>query len=224
MSKLLSDIIFNSGENDNSDEDIKLSVLQEQIDLISDPKVKSFVKSALLKATPFWQSSSSMISPFPHPPDELSDDGMILHTKRVVRIVFLLINGYDIPAFERDILLAAAILHDVTKAIWGDEEKTMVVHDSLHPYTADSFIEWCLNEDLKLSDSSQYHTLDLDTDSIQNILRLIRCSHGPWSPIPETIPISMSEKILHTADLIAANLHSIIDGENIKEERWNLQI
>lgn len=220
MNKSLSDIILNSGDNDAKNEDDQLEPLSDEIDLIIDPKIKSFVKSVLLRASPFWASASSVNAPEAHPPDEDKPGGLVLHTKRVVRAVRLLMQTYDYSTSDRDNMIAAALLHDCTKAIWANDERTEIVHDILHPYTLDTFIEWCIGEDTIHADSSRYHTLDISIDTIQSILRLVRCSHGPWSPIPETIPVTSTEKLLHIADLLASNIHNVIDGPVPQEYRW----
>jgi hypothetical protein len=203
------------------EEEIILQPLQDEIDTLMDPKIKSFVRSVLLKSDVFWVSPSSVIEKH-HPPDEMAEGGMVLHTKRVARTVLLLTNTFDCSPAEHDCLLAAALLHDITKAIWRSEINGEIIHDRMHPYTVDSFIEWCRAEDRVESDASRPNSIEIPEDTLNMILRLIRCSHGVWSPIPETYPMMEMEKILHTADLVASHLHLLVDGMEVKTERWML--
>lgn len=197
--------------------------LLEEIDIIADPTIKSFVRSVLIKADAFWHASSTIIE-MAHPPDEYGDGGLVLHTKRVVRTAILIANTFDCQPVEFDILVAAALLHDVTKPVWKDDEKNSILHDAMHPYTVDSFVEWALQSDQLKSEIDINNTLNLTEDVLNQILRLIRCSHGVWSPIPETLPITQLERALHIADLIASNIHHIIDGKDVVEERWHPKI
>lgn len=218
--KSLSESILNVSNNDSNNSNLMLA---EEINLITDPIIKSFVESVLIRASPFWKSPSTFI-PEVHPPDEYSDGGLCLHTKRVVRVAALLISTYDCSQEDFNCLIAAAILHDVTKAIarTNNEEIEEVFHDTMHPYTVDNFINWCRTEDSLNADDSQPNTLLINEEQMYLILRLIRCSHGPWSPIPETIPSSSLEKILHMSDLIASSIHKIVDGPEIVESRWKI--
>lgn len=220
MKSLSESLLKTSASDDN--ESIN-NFLHEEINLITDPIIKSFVESVLTKAVPFWKSPATF-TPEMHPPDEYFDGGLCLHTKRVVRVAALLISTYDCSQEDFNCLIAAAILHDVTKALakTNNEEIEEIFHDTMHPYTVDNFINWCRTEDSLNADDSQPNTLLITEDQLYLILRLIRCSHGPWSPIPETIPSSSLEKILHMSDLIASSVHKIIDGSEIVESRWKI--
>jgi HD superfamily phosphodiesterase len=191
--------------------------------LIEDPKIRSFTEAVLLKADPFWISPASFILDT-HPPDEYVQGGLVLHTKRTVRAAALMMSSADCSQFEFDCLISAALLHDITKALSRDEEndEAEIFHDAMHPYTVDNFINWCRKEDILLGEADRANTLEIPEEYIATILRLIRCSHGMWSPIPETVPDSYSEKILHMADLVASTLHRLIDGTEVVMERWKL--
>jgi hypothetical protein len=221
MTKSLSETILKAKKDQNS---LVNDFFNEELNLITDPIIRSFVESVLIKATPFWRSPASL-APEMHPPDEYDELGLCLHTKRVVRVAALLISTYDCSQEDFNCLVAAALLHDITKALSkdrdeDDDEEPVVFHDAMHPYTVDNFVNWCRTEDSLTADESQPNTLLIPEEQLFLILRLIRCSHGPWSPIPETIPSSSLEKILHMADLVASTIHRIIDGQEVRESRW----
>jgi hypothetical protein len=46
---------------------------------------------------------------------------------------------------------------------------------------------------------------------------------GPWSPVPETVPVTYLDMIVHLADNMASKLHYIVDGDNVLKERWILE-
>lgn len=202
----------------NKEENEILKDLLNEINLISSNHIKSFVRSLLIRATDFWKIPSSFSGKY-HPIDEHGIGGNVLHTKRVIRIAKIICDSYVLDVEERDLIYAASLLHDITKGkkISDNDECT---YDPFHPYTVDKYVRWCIEEDKKYTSESSSTTLYLDEETIQSILRIIRCHLGPWSPIPETMPSSHAEMIVHLADNIASKLHNIVDGEDIMEYRW----
>ena len=200
-------------------EDFVLKDLLEEVELIRDSRIKNFVRACLLKTDVFWLSAATMEENC-HPPDERYEGGLVLHTQRVVRSALCLSQTVELSSTNLDILVAAAILHDVTKAVWRDEERQEILHDPMHPYTVDPYVAWCVNQDYKNFEFERSNATEIPSELVDQILRVIRCSHGMWSPIPETFPTTTIEKILHMADLIASNLHTLIDGDDFIEDRW----
>lgn len=199
-------------------EDKVLAPLLDEINLINDSGIKQFVRSLLLKQTSFWLIPSSF-SGLHHPPDERGASGNVLHTKRVVRVVMLLSNSQDRSTTEKDILIAAALLHDITKG--RDHADGIIRYDEFHPYTVETAVDWARMEDEKMiQEGGTSSSLWIDQEALTQILRLVRCHMGTWSPIPETVPLSTLEWMLHHADLIASKLHWIIDGDDVLEARW----
>jgi len=219
--KTLVDSVFDSfPKNELPLKEDKLSFFSYELEMINDPKIKSFVKSVMKMADPFWISPATMI-PGMHPPDEYGPEGLMLHTKRVFRTVALLMATIDLTTEEADCIFAAALLHDITKAFWVDDEEKIVSHDAMHPYTVDLIVQMCrqYDEDNNIHPPED-NSLEIDKMSLEIILRLIRHSHGIFSPIPETIPKNDVENLLATADLIASNIHVLIDGVDIQNDRW----
>jgi len=212
------DGIINENNRDMGWEDKIIANLLGEVELIEDMGIHSFVRSVLAKAAPsFWVIPSSFSGKY-HPPDERGVAGNVLHTKRVVRIVNYIATAQERSTYDHDILIAAAILHDITKGLEADDK---VSYDPMHPYTVDKFINWVRKEDEKYSDETSSSSLWLDEETLQKILRLVRCHMGIWSPIPETIPVTNMDWTLHLADMIASKLHTIIDDEDdIKPWRW----
>lgn len=200
------------------EEDVKLSSLLEEINMIKDENIKSFVRSILMRCDDFWTIPSSFSGKY-HPSDEHGIGGNVLHTKRVVRASKVLSDSYSLSEEDRDIVYAACILHDVTKGIKHGEADSCK-YDPMHPYTVGNLVKKCQEDDKKYATESQSSTLFLSEEAVQSILRLVRCHLGPWSPIPETAPITYLDMIVHMADNIASKLHYLVDGETIVESRW----
>lgn len=202
-----------------SEEDKFLESIIEEVELISDEGLKSFVRSILIRADLFWKIPASFSGKH-HPPDERFAGGNVLHTKRVVRAAKILCESHSVSSEEFDLVIAACLLHDITKG--KEQVDGSVGYDKMHPYTVVDIIKKCQEEDKKYASEAQSSTLFLNEEDVQTILRLIRCHLGPWSPIPETVPITYLDMIVHTADNLASKLHYIVDGENINEERWKV--
>lgn len=219
--KNLVDSVLESFSQEIDPDEGLLSYFQDEIEMINDPKIKSFVRSVMKMSEPFWVSPSSMIDDM-HPPDEYKPGGLLLHTKRVVRTSALLMATIDVSPEQADCVFAAALLHDVTKAFWLDETMKILSHDSMHPYSVDLLVKMCrVHDEENNIHPPQDNSLEIDKQSLEIILKLIRFSHGIFSPIPETIPTNEFENIVHTADLIATNLHVLVDGTEINWARWD---
>lgn len=217
---ILDDIIGDSEKSLSfTSENEVLTPLLEEINLIKCEEVQQFVRSVLLKAAPiFWEIPSSFSSAH-HPPDEHGASGNILHTKRVVRIVDMLCESYTLTDSDRDNIIAAALIHDVTKGIPSEIEGDYH-YDPMHPYTVNKFVKSCIQHDKTYANDANSSTLFIAEDDLQTILRLVRCHLGPWSPVPETIPITYLDYILHIADNLASKLHVIINDSELINPKW----
>lgn len=198
----------------------RADVFQAEIDCISDSRIRSFVRAILNTVDAFWYSPSSFSEGI-HPPDELGPEGLVLHTKRTFRAVAFIVASLQLSPAELDCILAATLLHDVTKAYWIDEEQKIIGHDPMHPYTVDALVKMKILEDQdKNVNPPNPNTLEIEPNDLDFILKLIRFSHGMFSIIPETVPSNELENIVHTADMFATHLHVIIDGTEVNKERW----
>ena len=219
MSKsILDDILKEDTSSQIIQEDEYLASLLQEIGLIDDEGIKSFVRSLLLKASTFWEIPSSFSGRY-HPPDEHGPGGNALHTKRVVRVAEVISDSYALSVEERDLIIAACLLHDITKGI-ASEESGMFHYDPMHPYTVNKFVSDCIRHDKEYANDSHSSTLFISEENVQSILRLVRCHLGPWSPVPETYPITYMDYIVHLADNIASKVHTIIEDSQLINDRW----
>lgn len=219
MDHILEELIEDRTDGGSMDtEDEILAPLLEEINFIEDPGIHSFVRSLLIKANPnFWTDPAVFIDTEEYPPDEHRVGGNVLHTKRVFRVVHRMSVAQQRSEDERDILLAAALLHGITK---GVEREGGVEFDPLHPYTVDAFVKWAQMQDEKYSSEATSSTLWVDDMATKTILRIVRCQRGYWSAIPETVPMTGLDWTLHFADLFVSDIHHIIDGDEVELERW----
>jgi len=220
MSKsILDDLLIQKNESVSLKEenDILFPLLKE-IDLISDDAIKSFVRSVLVRADIFWKIPSSFSGKY-HPADEHNEGGNVLHTKRVIRIAMIMAGSYSLSTEETDIVLAACLLHDLCKGIPSKDDESFH-YDPMHPYTVGKFISHCQNDDKKFANESQSSTLFVGEEIVQSILRIVRCHLGPWSPVPETFPITYLDYIVHLSDNIASKIHTVIEDSELINPKW----
>lgn len=220
MSKSVLDFVLSQKAADSIDqEDEILNELLLEINLISNQDIKSFVRSVLLKCDSFWSAPSSYNESL-HPYDEHNFGGNVIHTKRVVRIASFICDSYSVSDQERDLILAACILHDITKSkpLFGHPDS--FEYDPMHPYSVTNFIEKCRALDKEYANDTVSSTLFIAEDELQSIMRLIRCHLGPWSPVPETYPITYMDYIVHISDHVASNLHRVIEDSELINGKW----
>ena len=220
MSKSILDDILVKEKNVSSieKENKILFLLLDEINLILDESIRSFVRSILIRSGIFWEIPSSFSGKY-HPQDERCKGGNVLHTKRVVRIAALMGESYSLSPEETDIVISACLLHDVCKGIINDGAGECK-YDPMHPYTVGKFIAKCQEQDKKFASESESSTLFLSEDIVQSILRLVRCHLGPWSPVPETYPITYLDYIVHLSDNIASKMHLIIEDSDLINPKW----
>lgn len=213
--KLLDDFLLKEGLNEQEfhEENKRIEPLLLEISLIKNQAIQYFVRSMLLRAEEFWFAPVDD-RPYEHPSDEYSSGGLVLHTKRVVRAADIIATSYGLDDDERDLVLAASILHDITKAFFVRETDEELFFDPMHPYTVDAFLKSVKSDDKIFGDESMSTVMYLKEETIAQIMRLIRCHMGLYSPVPETIPITATDMVVHLADLVATNLDKITYGSS----------
>jgi len=144
----------------------KVEVFKEELDLIFDKNVLDFTKICLMVAPDyFFTECPSSSSGRYHTVDELSWDGSIIHTKRVVTIAYDLCRGLACEK-NRDAIISASIIHDLRKQGIKKSGHTQKNHPDLAA---------------KLVEEVQRDTKILD-DKTYNIIRNgVGYHYGPWS-------------------------------------------
>jgi hypothetical protein len=161
--------------------------LYKVVKTISSDAIKEWT-GAMLNIAPaaFWEKASSSTGKY-HKTDENQTGGQVVHTLRVCAMVEHLVHMEKLPVVERDMLLAAAILHDSCKyGVDGKSEHTLLEHPQL-------VVElWKSNE--VLLPSCLYDT---------QIISIVSQHSGRWTSEPITTPTNLG-KLLHTADFVAS--------------------
>lgn len=164
-------------------------LLSFEVAQIDDDNIREFVINTLNEVNPChgWKPASSTGKY--HPKFALGEGGLIRHIKVVVRNVLELIRATPPVEFEKDDLIAAAILHDMWKyPKERDNEFTAFDHPSLGA-------QYCKDH------------------GFENIGRLIGAHQGIWTTSKQMPgfenekPKKFDEWCLHYADYFASRVY-----------------
>lgn len=219
MSNLVDSIFDDDGVHDFSKEDEILSPLSLELGLIKDTGVSDFTRSILCKMPDeFWRIHNLSEDP---PPDELNEYGNILHIQRMVRFAWQMGIAQEVDPDELDLLISAAILHTTTRVANRNDVKEETFHQTYHHYGINGLFRWARDYDDKNATDVSSSTLWIEEEQMAYIARLIRVQDGTWSAIPETIPLTNLEWIMHLAELLSSNVHYLVDGNEVLDWRWD---
>jgi len=144
-------------------------VFEKELELILDDQVRTFTELCLSAAPDyFFTDCPASTTGKYHPLDELSWDGTMLHTKKVLTVAYELCRGLGCE-HHRDEVLSACIIHDLLKQGLVHSGHTTKDHPAL---AAD------------LVDRVQRETETLRNDSYDIIKGCVGFHYGLWSQNP----------------------------------------
>ena len=163
------------------------SKLYEIAKSIKNDSIRQWVPAMLDIAPPaFWEKASSSTGKY-HKIDENQPGGQVIHTMRVCAVAEHLVRMDELSEMERDILLAAAILHDICKyGVDGKTEHTLSEHPQL------------VN---KLREANMLFLPPCEFDT--QIISTIEQHSGRWTVVPFP-PKTKLGRLLHIADFMAS--------------------
>lgn len=175
-----------------------LAVLQ-----ISDSGLKKFARKGL-EDTPeeFFLAPSSSTGTH-HPPDEINEGGLSLHTLRGVEMGKLLCQFFGVPKEKEDEIVTALILHDTNKGgdPWNKEafsgKAALSATVPEHGYLASKRLSRLIPE-------------GKDQEKYKNVLRLIETHMAQWNAPNPTPPRSLDEQIVSYADYLGSRDNLIV--------------
>jgi HD superfamily phosphohydrolase YqeK len=180
----------------------KTEVFKEELDLIFDKNIRSFTELCLMLAPDyFFTDCPASSSGKYHPLDELSWDGCIIHTKRVVTVAYDLSRGLGCEE-NRDSIVSACIIHDLRK-----QGLTRTGHTQKnHPDLAAKLVEE-VQRDTKLLSDKDYNI----------IYNAVGYHYGPWSQLKWKKTLSKytpEEMCVYLSDYIASKKTCKVKYEN----------
>lgn len=179
----------------------RIDIFKEELDLIVRKDIRDFTKKVINAAPDYvFEDCPSSSSGKYHPLDELSNDGTIIHTKKVFAVAYELSRGVDCEE-NRDVILASALLHDLAKQ--GLERSGHTKKD--HPQIMAKLIADVYNAEFKDK---------LDKISANIIYYATFFHYGPWTEQSVRKPLkeySPEELCVYLSDYIASKRFIKVD-------------
>ncbi len=184
----------------------KVDTFKEELDLIFDKNIKAFTEVCLLMAPDYFfiDCPASSTGKY-HPIDEISWDGCIIHTKRVITVAFDLCRGLGCEN-NRDAIISACIIHDLRKQ--GIEKSGHTV--KTHPDLAAKLVEE-VNKDTQFLNETTYTI----------IRNAVGYHYGIWSELKWRKPLSEytpEELCVYISDYTASKKSVQVAYENRFDE------
>lgn len=172
----------------------RVELFKYELDLIFDTRLREFTKLCIATAPDYIFTDCPASSTGKHHPlNELSWDGTIIHTKKVFHVCYALSRGLGIEA-KRDVVLAAAIIHDLVKRGWGDDGARWTKKE--HPQLAGDLVD-IVQRDTQLLDEYEYET----------IRSCVFYHYGPWTLKEVAKPMTeytLEELCVYLSDYVAS--------------------
>lgn len=178
----------------------KIAMFNNEIDDIADDGLRNLATEIIAGADDYFFTIPASSTGKNHPKFSLGEGGLVRHTKCVVYMVKCLCESFVIDEYKRDMLIVAALAHDIKKQ--GDTPNGLgyTVHE--HPLLAARYV-------CKVYAASDITILN----GVVSIIADAISSHmGKWGADPKYIgdkdplpvPSNEFEKILQAADYIAS--------------------
>ena len=161
-----------------------IAQLYEECQLIGSREVRRLAE-AILRCAPgdLWEQPSSRSGQH-HPPDEVHRGGAVLHAKRCVCVAMHLSRAFDIEPIDRDVLIAAMLVHDIGVNTCADDREADYLQ---HPLRVREMTD-------ALSGRPHYDA----------VMSVVEAHMGRWGPAEHWQHPSPLQKLGHLADFIAS--------------------
>lgn len=104
--------------------------IEEEIKKISNLELQNFLREAVKDFPDYFWTAPASIEKY-HYPDERKRGGLVLHVRRVIKLIDSVVLMHELNLWERDVLIASAILHDSFAR--GIPPATKGYSDPFHP-------------------------------------------------------------------------------------------
>ena len=170
----------------------RIDLFQRELSYIADDELREFAKQLLRDADEYFFSVPASSSGKYHPDFARGEGGLVRHTKAVAYFVNELIRPEmefgKIDRRDADLLVVAAIAHDIKKQGNGLEGHTV----REHPQLAADYVTQTYHD---------YEWKTIDVRDLDFLCEVIRSHMGPWQ---DPKPSSRVQLILFYADYIAS--------------------
>lgn len=191
----------------------RLSLFNRELSYIKDRTIRSFAETLLEDADEYFFTVPASSSGKYHPPFARGDGGLVRHTKAVAFFTLEFARSErefaTITAREVDLLIVAAIAHDIKKQGDGTSGHTLLKE---HPLYGAEYVK---NE----YEQHNFESKGITKEEMNFIYNAVRSHMGPWCDIK---PQTRTELIVFYADYVASR--SEIEGLNFITNNINSAI
>lgn len=178
----------------------KIAMFSKEIENITDVNLRKLATEVIAGADDYFFTIPASSTGKNHPPFSLGEGGLVRHTKCVVYMVKCLCESFNIDEYKKDMLIVAALAHDIKKQGDCAEGLGYTVHE--HPLLAARYV------------CEVYFASDITVlNGVVGIIAEMISTHmGKWGADPKIIgnkkplpfPQTECEKILQAADYLAS--------------------
>lgn len=178
----------------------KIAMFSKEIGDITDGNLRKLATEIIACADDYFFTIPASSTGRNHPPFSSGEGGLVRHTKCVVYMVECLCESFNIDEYKKDMLIVAALAHDIKKQGDCAEGVGHTVHE--HPLLAARYV------------CEVYFASDIVIlNGVVGIIADMISSHmGKWGAHPKFIgdktplpfPQTECEKILQAADYLAS--------------------
>lgn len=165
-------------------------IFANEISKISDSSAKEIVSKVFAHVNEAHKTEPASATGKYHPLCSTGNGGLVRHTKFVVQVLVDFLRATPSLEYESDLLIAAAILHDMMKYPDGADSKTNFGHPT---DMANLIRRTCPNDE-------KADTIARLVESHQGIWTTARYAPGKFNRAPE----KFDEYVLHYADYVAS--------------------
>ena len=169
----------------------KTSIFKHELSKINDESIREWTQKAIESLPDYIFTIPASSTGKYHPDYALGEGGLVRHIKAAVRIALELFNIYGLTDSEKDIIIAALLLHD--GATHGLTHERYFKHE--HPII---ICEWLKSQDFFTG-----------IPQAQDILDGIASHMGQWntnnySSVVLPLPVTKIQKFIHLCDYLAS--------------------
>lgn len=190
----------------------KAKVFSDELLLIEDDHIREVTKKVITELPDYFFTTAASSTGKYHPEYALGDGGLVRHTKAAVKICSdLLALEYNQSKFapeERDLMIAALILHDGMKHGLNGSKYTVADH----PVVMAKYIQ-------------ENHFGDFSESQLVTIMCIISSHMGQWNTDYKTgeqimpKPTTEMQYFVHMCDYLASRKYLVVEFENYYEPK-----
>ena len=163
-------------------------IFEDFLELIKSKKIRDFLEKAFDNAPPEFYTAPASSTGKNHPPEDNVKGGLVIHTKKVIRVANALCHFFGIEEqLLKDKIFAGCILHDVCKNGNPWCERT----DPEHGFIA---ARWLAKIAAIESNPEIEDFIHIDKD-LMDIIDLVRNHMGIYNKLEPTLALKIGEII-----------------------------